>query len=218
MNPHPPVGNPWSRWRISVTEGGEAQPLCIALANTRERRHGTAPIERLGTIDDVLRFARAHDVCDDAAVTRLARDAAARPRAAHVELAATLALREAVVRVLEGANDPSGDDRALVARSFDQAHRAVVLELRGGALAPRSRRAEAGLETLRLQAAVSAVVLLASPQASRVRRCADDRGCGRLFVDTTRNGSRRYCLAGECGNRARQAAFRARHRAAGSAS
>jgi predicted RNA-binding Zn ribbon-like protein len=207
----PAAREPWSRWHVSVAEAA-GEPLCIALANTCERRGTRRPIERLGSIDDLLRFACDQDVCDDDAATRLARDASTRPRIAAAELAATLALREAITRLLGNRDRAASGDLPLLARTFDAAQRAVRLELGIGTLTARARGRQAGLESVRLQAAVSAMVLLGSPRASRVRCCADDRGCGRLFVDTTRNGSRRYCLAGECGNRARQAAFRARHR------
>jgi predicted RNA-binding Zn ribbon-like protein len=36
--------------------------------------------------------------------------------------------------------------------------------------------------------------------------------CGWVFHDRSRNGSRRWCDMAECGNRAKGAAFRARHR------
>ncbi|GHF40784.1 putative RNA-binding Zn ribbon-like protein [Amycolatopsis bartoniae] len=36
----------------------------------------------------------------------------------------------------------------------------------------------------------------------RLRQCADD-GCGWLFLDRSRNGSRRWCSSADCGNRAR---------------
>jgi predicted RNA-binding Zn ribbon-like protein len=202
---------PWSRWRVSVAETGP-EPLCIALANTCERRGAQRPVEHMGSVDDLLRFATRHGVCDDEAARRLARDAEARPRTAAAELAATLALREAIARLLGDRERAAPGDVALLARMFDAAQRAVRLELAAGGLTPRARGRQAGLQAVRLQAAVSAMVLLGSARSARVRRCADDRGCGRFFVDATRNGSRRYCLAGECGNRARQAAFRARHR------
>jgi predicted RNA-binding Zn ribbon-like protein len=38
--------------------------------------------------------------------------------------------------------------------------------------------------------------------ADRLRRC-DDQGCGWLFLDTTRNHSRRWCSSRDCGNRDR---------------
>jgi predicted RNA-binding Zn ribbon-like protein len=42
---------------------------------------------------------------------------------------------------------------------------------------------------------------------------ADD--CGWLFVDASRNRSRRWCDMSECGNRAKAQRFRARHGEAG---
>ncbi len=48
-------------------------------------------------------------------------------------------------------------------------------------------------------------------ELARVRRCADPR-CTRVFLDTSRNGSRRWCDMGVCGNRAKAARHRARDR------
>jgi predicted RNA-binding Zn ribbon-like protein len=47
--------------------------------------------------------------------------------------------------------------------------------------------------------------------AARIRDCANPR-CTRLFIDSSRGGSRRWCGMTECGNTAKVAAFRARHR------
>jgi predicted RNA-binding Zn ribbon-like protein len=49
----------------------------------------------------------------------------------------------------------------------------------------------------------SAVDLLTSPELERVGECADDRGCGWLFLDMTKNRSRRWCDMRDCGNRAK---------------
>jgi predicted RNA-binding Zn ribbon-like protein len=48
--------------------------------------------------------------------------------------------------------------------------------------------------------------------AERLRRCVDAQ-CDAVFVDLSRNRSRRYCDTGNCGNRAHVAAYRARLRA-----
>jgi predicted RNA-binding Zn ribbon-like protein len=53
--------------------------------------------------------------------------------------------------------------------------------------------------------------LLQRPDLSRLRRC-DGEGCGWVFLDTTRNHSRRWCLPQDCGNRARVRAYVERHR------
>jgi predicted RNA-binding Zn ribbon-like protein len=49
----------------------------------------------------------------------------------------------------------------------------------------------------------STAELLTSHDIKRVGECADDRGCGYLFYDTSRNHSRRWCSMQSCGNRAK---------------
>ncbi len=57
----------------------------------------------------------------------------------------------------------------------------------------------------------SAVDLLTSPDLERLKLCeADD--CGWLFVDASRNRSRRWCDMSGCGNLAKVRRFRARRR------
>jgi predicted RNA-binding Zn ribbon-like protein len=57
--------------------------------------------------------------------------------------------------------------------------------------------------------AIALVELLSGPDLPRLRRC-EGEGCGWLFLDLTRNHSRLWCAAGDCGNRTRVR----RHRAA----
>ncbi len=55
--------------------------------------------------------------------------------------------------------------------------------------------------------AFSAARLLEGPDLSRLKRCD---GCGRLFLDASRNRTRRWCDMQGCGNRAKVARHRAR--------
>ena len=48
----------------------------------------------------------------------------------------------------------------------------------------------------------SAADLLTSGNLDRVRQCGDEE-CGWLFIDTTKNRSRRWCDMTDCGNRAK---------------
>lgn len=66
-------------------------------------------------------------------------------------------------------------------------------------------------------AAVALVALLrasAGPGWGRFKSCPG-ADCGWVFVDASRNRSRRWCDMTECGNRAKTTAFRARRRASG---
>ncbi len=57
----------------------------------------------------------------------------------------------------------------------------------------------------------SALHLLSSPDLIRLRECAAGR-CGRLYLDHTKNGSRRWCDMDTCGNRAKARRHQARKR------
>lgn len=84
----------------------------------------------------------------------------------------------------------------------------------------------AGVPTLRagrpgglardIAAATVAALLRATarPDWPRVKACRGE-DCRWVFVDGSRNCSRRWCAMSNCGNRAKMATFRSRHRAAG---
>ncbi|MEV6770745.1 ABATE domain-containing protein [Nocardia sp. NPDC051030] len=56
----------------------------------------------------------------------------------------------------------------------------------------------------------SAVELFGGADRDRIKECGRE-DCTRLYVDTSRGGSRRWCDMTRCGNRAKSAAFRARN-------
>src|SRR5690349_11254970 len=66
---HTPRGA-WTRWSVDVRERFAAQPLCIALANTRNWRHAEVPLERLNSYADVIELARRERLVDEAGVQR----------------------------------------------------------------------------------------------------------------------------------------------------
>lgn len=207
----------WERWQVAVIESADGYPVCLSLANTRNWRRSAAPQEHLCAFGDLLHWIEGKGLLDAGGVAALARHASSRPRLARSALEQTVALRDAVYRVFsEHAHSraPPPEDVALIVAGFNDAVACVELTLVDGRMVPRQRDGGPELGIARLQAALSAVALLASDRAARVKECADDRGCGWLFLDETRNGSRRFCFSAECGNRARQAAFRHRLRTA----
>ncbi|KNB49816.1 CGNR zinc finger domain-containing protein [Streptomyces caatingaensis] len=69
-------------------------------------------------------------------------------------------------------------------------------------------------EHLAADGGMALAFLLVAGELERLRRCGAP-GCGRAFVDLSRNRSRRYCDGRTCGNRLHVAAYRARRRGAG---
>lgn len=66
---------------------------------------------------------------------------------------------------------------------------------------------------LAAEAAMALAVVIAEDGFERLRTC-ESPTCRDVFVDESRNRSRRYCSPQVCGNRASVAAYRARRRAA----
>lgn len=67
------------------------------------------------------------------------------------------------------------------------------------------------------ESAMALSVVIAEEGFDRLRVCQGDR-CGDVFVDGSRNRSRRFCSPQVCGNRASVAAYRARRKIAGAGS
>jgi predicted RNA-binding Zn ribbon-like protein len=62
--------------------------------------------------------------------------------------------------------------------------------------------AEDALDRMLWPVMQDAADLLTSSALDRVGQCADDQ-CGWLFLDTSRNRSRKWCSMKDCGNRAK---------------
>jgi predicted RNA-binding Zn ribbon-like protein len=69
---------------------------------------------------------------------------------------------------------------------------------------------EAALATrILVEAAMAFVDVIRSGEYDRVRVCSAD-DCDRVYIDYSKNGSKRYCDTGNCGNRMNVNAYRAR--------
>ncbi len=125
-------------------------------------------------------------------------------------------LREAIYRIFASI---ASDDRPDV----------EDLELLNGALGPALANArivegqdgftwdwagdELSLDRMLWPVARSAAELLSSAQLNRARQCADEK-CGWLFLDMSRNRSRRWCSMEYCGNRNKARNYYHRHQVA----
>ncbi len=132
------------------------------------------------------------------------------PAVSEAGLARALAVREAIYRLALTAvtGDPRrpGDTDLLNAAAVGAPVTTVLTE----AGLQRTGTEDEVIATV----ARAAVTLLGGSGRPRIRECADP-SCTRLFVDTSRAGSRHWCDMRGCGNRAKVAGHRARRGAAG---
>jgi predicted RNA-binding Zn ribbon-like protein len=149
---------------------------------------------------------------------RLRRAGAASPRAATQVWRRAIKFREALFRVLKAkaeggkvAREDLSDIEAEHARAVSFARLSWIGEAYRWSLDPSAAALDAAMQPL----VESAVSLLTSAKLERLRRCGNST-CYWLFIDETRNHSRRWCEMASCGNvvkvrRHREKARRAAH-------
>ncbi|NTX30459.1 ABATE domain-containing protein [Burkholderia pyrrocinia] len=187
------------------------ETLSIDFANTLYWRGSDPPTETFGTMDDLLAWCR-----EQAGVPAGMADRC-RVRGAEegepAMLARALALREALYRLFHAQaerREPQPDDLALLGGFLAEASPRVALARIDGGYAWRIGGAGATLAGLLSPVLWSATDLLGGARLAKVKRCAND-ACQWLFIDDSKNGSRRWCSMSSCGNRAK--AYRHYHKA-----
>jgi predicted RNA-binding Zn ribbon-like protein len=185
--------------------------LAIDFTNTVGSR-GSDPAEHLQTFGDLLAWAEARGILTRADAQKLRRSAARRPAAARAALASARELREALYRVIEAAaakRQPAPAALATVNAHVRDTFSRMQLTARRARieLAADDAGRESLADPLLTPVVRAAVDLLTSDEIARVRTCADD-ACAWLFLDATRNRTRRWCDMKSCGNRNKVRRFR----------
>lgn len=192
--------------------------LCLDFCNTTRDRTGE-PEERLTDYGELVGWSWRAGILNAEEAARLQRMARRSPTEAVSVLERAIGLREAMHQVFQAA-------------ATDRRVRPESLELLNGELGRAMARsqvvqadtgyawvwAEGGraLDSMLWPIARSAADLLTSGDLTTVRQCGG-RACGWLFLDTSRNRTRRWCDMRVCGNRAKARRHHERVRAAGAA-
>ncbi len=191
--------------------GGE---LCLDFANTlggsRDR-----PTERLTSYEDLLAWGSQAGILNDEDVRYLGGLAAEHPRKAARALADAIALREALFRIIAAViagTPPAEADLGTLNAALPRALNHLRVAPRAAGCEWEWTGEEGALDRMLWPIARSAADLLVSSEVQRVRRCAAEE-CDWLFLDTTRNRSRRWCDMRTCGNRAKARRSYARKKA-----
>jgi predicted RNA-binding Zn ribbon-like protein len=177
--------------------------LCLDFANTANWHKSDQPVELLVEYADLVGWAGHTNIVNDDEAATLLRQAAYRPAEAEAVRQRAVALREAIYRIFVAIADterPEVDDLELLNQELLPAlsHARIVEADHGFTWDWADDRQT--LDRMLWPVARSAAELLSSAQLNRARQCADDR-CGWLFLDMSRNRSRRWCSMDECGNR-----------------
>ena len=181
-----------------------------------DRFHPGSQLERLRDYGDLLRFAEQAHLLDAAQARHLTRSVS--PGTAVRALRGARELREALAGILYAAVDggvPRSEDLAKLERHVQAAdrHRELCWQTTHGAtprLAWHRGHYQKGAELpVWLLAQVASTLMLSGP-LDRVRACGAQT-CRWLFLDTSKNHTRRWCDMKVCGNRMKARRFQARH-------
>ena len=195
-------------WTFHIGYGA----LCLDFANAVSWRGSSRPADRLPTYGELVRFFAQSGLLSGGEARRLRQEAARRPDAGARALRRAVELREALYRMfsrLAGGRSPRPSDLAFLNGLLPDALARLQVFREGGRFGWRWDGDVDSLDRLLWPVARDAAVFLTSTDFSRLRSCANPR-CRWVFLDTTKNGSRRWCSMAVCGNRDKLRRFRRR--------
>jgi len=187
------------------TYDATAGRLCLDFANTMSNRLSDESHEWLDTFSNLAAWGRLVGVLSDELARPLLQEAAAQPEEAGRVLKMAVELRETIYRIFSA----TASGRSPAAADLDVLNAALAQALPHLRIVPNAddftwnwAGKEDALDSMLWPVARSAGDLLTSDELKRVGECQGD-GCGWLFLDLSRNHSRRWCDMGDCGNRAK---------------
>jgi predicted RNA-binding Zn ribbon-like protein len=181
--------------------------LCLDFINT-EGVERNSPPDRLENLGLFLDWASERDLLDAGSARALSGE-----KGVDGFLKAACDLREALYRIfaaLVRKDEPAAADLTTLDRHLSEVLPSLHLVRRAGEFEWQLAESPAELAHLLWPIALSASDLLRSDRLDRVKECGGET-CSWMFIDESRNRSRRWCDMSDCGNRAKAKRFYRRH-------
>jgi predicted RNA-binding Zn ribbon-like protein len=177
--------------------------LCLDFVNTVESRLSN-PVDLLQTYHDLLVWGQQAQLLTDTQAQRLHEKARVHPDQAISVLHWAFNVRELLYRIFQEifhGKKPGDVDMTVFNKELAGAMSHACL-ISGHEDFIWGWNEQDALESIVWSVIRSAADLLTSTELKDVRMCAADN-CGWLFLDTSKNHSRRWCDMKTCGNRAK---------------
>ena len=186
--------------------------LCLDFANTVDDRTDEHPQEHLVGYDDLVEWSKQAQVLSEQEARRLLEKAAKRVSEADSILKRAVEVREAIFRIFKAVAEerpPDNEDLVLLSTLVAEAqkHAQILPGTHGFHWDWVGTGSE--LDCMLWSVVQSAADFLTSDELDTVRVCASDT-CNWLFIDTSKNHSRRWCNMKSCGNREKARRFYSR--------
>ncbi|MHB8730335.1 MAG: CGNR zinc finger domain-containing protein [bacterium] len=187
--------------------------LCLDFVNTVSATRA-APKEHLNTYHELVSWGRQADVLSDREAQHLEDMATRQPDEAARTLAVAVSLREALFRIFTGAAErrpQRPEDMEILNTALCRALSHVRIDVNEEGCV-RAWAGDAAPDRMLWPVLRSAMdVLTSEEERGRIHKC-ESPTCDWLFMDTSRNHSRRWCDMKSCGNRAKARRYYERHR------
>ena len=187
--------------------------ICLDFINSVDPRIGDQQHDYLASYADLAQWsAHAHLLTPDQ-LAALLRAAEQHPRQAGAVFARAIALRETLYRVfttLAAHQPPAATDLAALQSAYLETMAQSHLLPSPDGYQWRWSEDSHTLDQMLWPIITSAVDLLTSPEARRVKVCPGLGDCGWLFLDTSKSGRRRWCSMDSCGSRSKMRRYYAR--------
>ena len=184
--------------------------LCLDFANTAQWHTSENPQEYLNTYRDFLEWGHKEGLLSEKDVQKLNKEAGKNPVTSEKVLKRAVELREAIYRIFSSVaagRQPEDGDLSILNRDLAKTMaRSRIMAIKDGFIWDTNGDKQE-LDWMLKPIVRSAAELLTSDELGRVKECADDRGCGWLFLDRSKNKSRIWCDMKDCGNRAKARRF-----------
>lgn len=177
--------------------------LCLDFANTLGCREGDRPNERLYSYSDLISWSQQADLLTHSEARNLFHEAKLRTEEAKAAFQRGIILREAIYRIFSAIashKSPNDVDLDILNTELCEAMTRVRIIPTTDGYALNYPEKRGVLDRALWPIARSAADLLTSNKLTRIRKCAA-KGCAWLFLDMSRNRSRRWCDMKDCGNR-----------------
>jgi predicted RNA-binding Zn ribbon-like protein len=188
--------------------------LALDFANTVSKRRSDQIEEHLRSYPDLIRWARQAGIVSSADANRISSRTEGHPAEAAKVLQHAIKLREAVFRIfstIAAHRKPSNSDLQILTAAFQDLSRKAELIWTSTGADWRWTDLGDNLEKILWVVVRSSLDLLMSSDKDRVRECEAET-CGWLFMDHSKNQSRRWCDMKVCGNREKAKRFYRRGR------
>jgi len=187
--------------------GGRA---CLDFVNTLDWRGADHPVEFLHTYEDLVAWSRHAGTISAKEANNILQRSKKRPSEQTRVLGKAIMLRETIYRIFSFISEgqpAAKKDLARFNKLLSQTMKnAQIVRTKDGGYRWDSKGEMTEPGWILNPLIRSAADLLVSDGLKRVKKCGDP-ACGWLFLDTSRNKSRRWCDMRDCGNRAKASRF-----------